>query len=190
MQSATGQNWNLLCQLVIISSPSQLVLKFGPLLMLLDLCTHGLSPLFVFRLHLVHLKLLHVGLVFLGERGERERERERKGERVEEGGEGEGEGGGRMGEGENGVGRKRKREIEGEKEREREGKEGRWEERKRERKGEKKKGRRKEWSGEEENKVEERHTFIYPSNFIYVYTYVYIRIIYVDANIQSVQSVP
>ena len=50
------------------------------------LSSHCLPPLLVFRLHLIHLKLLHIGMVFL------------------EGGRGEGGGGG----GEGGDGGKKK----------------------------------------------------------------------------------
>ena len=60
----------LLSQLVIISSSSKLVFKLCSLLVLFDLCTHRLPPLLMLGLHLIHLKLLHVGLVFLREGGE------------------------------------------------------------------------------------------------------------------------
>ena len=60
---------NLLCKLVIVSPSCQLVLELCPLLVLLDLCTHCLAPLFVISSHFLHLKLLHVGLVFLEREG-------------------------------------------------------------------------------------------------------------------------
>ena len=60
---------NLLCKLVVVSPSCQLVLELCPLLVLLDLCTHRLAPLLVIGSHFLHLKLLHIGLVFL-ERGE------------------------------------------------------------------------------------------------------------------------
>ena len=74
----------LLRELVIISSTSKLIFKLCPLLMLFNLCTHGLSSFLVFCLHLFYLKLLHISLVFLrgeregGREGGRGRKRERK----------------------------------------------------------------------------------------------------------------